>query len=330
MHDAAIVGAGPIGLEVAYELKQAGIDDLVHFDKRQIGSTIHRFPTEMTFFSSTDRIAICGIPIQTPGQRKCTKEEYLAYLRTVAQTRELAVRTYEEVVAIEGSDGAFRLRTNAGTYQARKVILATGDMARPRRLGIEGDDLPHVRHRFEDPHPYFRKKLLVVGGRNSAAEAALRCWHAGAEVAISYRGAAFDERAVKYWLLPELIGRIRRGEIGCRYNTTPARIEPGRVTLDDDSSIDADFVLVLIGFQADVRLLELAGVTLDGTRPALDEQTMETDVAGIHVAGTASAGSQATYTLFLENCHIHATRIAAALSGTKPPPDPPPLVVPES
>ena len=330
MYDAAIVGAGPIGLEVAYELKQAGIDNLVHFDKRQIGSTIHWFPTEMTFFSSTDRIAICGIPIQTPGQRKCTKEEYLAYLRTVAETRELMVRTYEEVVGIEGSDGAFRLRTTAGTYEARKVILATGDMARPRRLGIEGEDLPHAQHRFSDPHPYFRKKLLVVGGKNSAAEAALRCWHAGVDVTISYRGAAFNKRAIKYWLLPELIGRIHRGEIKCRYRTVPARIEPGRVVFDDDSSIDADFVLVLIGFQADVRLLELAGVTLDQTRPTFEETTMETDVPGIHVAGTASAGSQKTYTLFIENCHIHAQRIAAALSGTKPPPDPPPLVVPES
>jgi len=330
MHDVAIVGAGPIGLEVQHELRRAGVSDIVHVDKDAIGSTVYGYPREVTFFSSTDRIAICGVPIQTPGQRKCTREEYLAYLRSVVAARGLLVRTFEEVQDIGGTDGDFFLRTSRGEARARKVVLATGDMARPRRLGVEGEDLPHVRHRFVDPHPFFRRRVLVVGGKNSAVEAALRCWHAGADVAMSYRRDAFDEKAVKYWILPELKGRIHRGEIECRYSTVPVRFEPGRAVLDDGSPVEADFVLVLIGFEADPRLFRMAGVTLDGTRPRFDEQTMETDVKGVFVAGTASAGAQQTYTLFIENCHIHARRIAAALTGQPPPPRPPPLTVPES
>jgi thioredoxin reductase (NADPH) len=328
----AIVGAGPIGLEVAWALKRAGVD-YVQFDRAQIASTIGWFPEGMTFFSSTDRIAIANIPIQVPGQRKCTKEEYLAYLRSVAQAHDLKVRTYEEVREIERVDGGgFLLRTPLGSVRARAVVLAVGDMARPRRLGIPGEDLPHVHHRFADPHPYFRRRLLVVGGKNSAVEAALRCWHAGVDVALSYRRGSFNEKSVKYWLLPELRGRIARGEIACHFETEPVAITPTHVTLRRGAErfdVAADFVLPLIGFEADQRLFEAAGVTLRGA-PVYNEETMETDVPGVYVAGTASAGSQQSYTVFIETCHVHAARIAAALTGAPPPPPPAPLGVPES
>jgi thioredoxin reductase (NADPH) len=336
--EVALIGAGPIGLEVAYELKRAGIDYL-HIDKSQIGSTIAWFPEQMTFFSSTDRIALAGVPIQTPGQRKCTKEEYLAYLRSFAQAFDLDVRTYEEVTSLEPGPDGFLLRTRsaAGEHEisAAKVILATGDMDRARRLGVPGEDLPHVDHYFRDPHPYFRRQLLVVGGRNSAAEAALRCWHAGAEVAISYRRGAFDERSVKYWLLPELVGRIRRREIGCHYETEPVAITPTHVTLrrgEETFEVPADFVLLLVGYEADTKLLEMAGVELAGAEraPVHDRKTMETNVPGVFVAGTATAGSQQRYSVFIENCHVHAQRIVAALTDAPPPPEPPPLTEPES
>lgn len=330
----AVVGAGPIGLEVAWALKRAGVP-YVQFDKGQIASTIAWFPENMQFFSSTDRIAIAGIPIQVPGQRKCTKEEYLAYLRAVVQAHGLEVRTYEEVEGIEREDGGFRLRTPRGEYRVREVVLAVGDMARPRRLGIPGEELPHVHHRFVDPHPYFRKKLLVVGGKNSAVEAALRCWHAGADVALSYRRDAFDKRAVKYWLLPELIGRIRRGEIACHYESVPVAIRPGAATLRrgrEEFEVAADFVLCLVGFLPDQRLFAMAGVPLraDGGAPIHDETTMETEVPGVYVAGTATAGVQQTYSVFIETCHVHAQRIVAALTGAPPPPDATPAGPPET
>jgi len=332
-----VIGAGPIGLEVAYELSRAGVE-YFQVDKGQIGSTIAWFPEQMSFFSSNDRIGIAGIPLQTPGQRKCTKEEYLAYLRMVATARGLAVRTYEKVLDLRRKvEGGFVARTRSAKgeseIEARNVVLAIGDMDRPRRLGIPGEDLPHVSHFFVEPHRYFRSRLLVVGGKNSAIEAALRCWHAGAHVRLSYRRAAIDKRAVKYWLLPEFLGRVRRGEIACHYETTPLEIRPGSVVLGPDRrEIAADFVLLLVGYVADQSLLEMAGVRLDGPerRPVLDQRTMQTEVEGLYVAGTATAGTQQSYHVFIENCHIHAARIAAALSGGPPPVDPEPISRPES
>ncbi|MHC4953803.1 MAG: NAD(P)-binding domain-containing protein [Planctomycetota bacterium] len=330
-----IIGAGPIGLEVAWELKQRGID-YVHVDKNQIASTIGWFPEGMTFFSSSDRIGICGIPLQTPGQRKATKEEYLDYMRTVVRARDLEVRTYEEVVALEpGFVATTRRADGERRIEADAVVLATGDMAEPRTLGIPGEDLPHVSHYFEEPHRYFRRRLVVVGGKNSAVEAALRCWHADVDVTISYRRDAFPEKAVKYWLLPELKGRIHRGEIACHFRTEPVKITETHVTLRRDGTefdVPADFVLLLTGYVADMSLFERLGAALEGAgqRPVVDANTMETTVPGLYVAGTASAGTQLGYTLFIENCHIHAVRIAAAIAGEPPPPDPPPLTLPES
>jgi len=324
-----VVGAGPIGLEVAIELKRAGVEYL-QVEKDTIASTILWFPQQMTFFSSTDRIAIAGVPIQTVGQRKCTKEEYLAYLRAVVKTFDLAIRTREEVVGLERRPGGgFRLTTRRPDgprmLECEAVVLATGDMAEPRRLGIEGEDLGHVDHRFDEPHRYFGGRLLVIGGKNSAVEAALRCWHAGVDVALSYRRAAFDADAVKYWLLPELEGRLRRGEIAFHPETTPVSIAPDHVVLRRRDGtrvvVPADHVLVLIGFRAAMGLFRSAGVKLDGERevPRHDPGTMETDVPGLYVAGTATAGSQQSYTVFIETCHIHARRIAAALTGAPPP-----------
>ena len=329
-----LVGAGPIGLEVAIALKQAGMEHL-HVDQGPVAATIAWFPEQMTFFSSSDRIAIGGMPIQTVGQQKCTKEEYLAYLRSVVLAHGLEIRTRVRVAGLRReADGRFAVATQSargrGLITAGAVILATGGTARPRRLGIPGEDLPHVSHFFREPHRHFARRLLVVGGRNSAVEAALRCWHAGARVALSYRRATFDAARVKYWLLPELEGRIARGEIEGHLATRPEAITPTHVTLrrEDGSSCDveADDVLLLTGYEADLSLFEAAGVALDGPdrAPRHDPRTMETNVAGLYVAGTAVAGTQSSFRIFLENCHGHGDRIAAALTGAPPPADPGP------
>ncbi|HEX9637484.1 MAG TPA: NAD(P)-binding domain-containing protein [Acidobacteriota bacterium] len=206
-----------------------------------------------------------------------------------------------------------------------------------RILGIPGEELPHVSHYFDEPHRYFRQRLLIVGGKNSAAEAALRCYHAGARVTLSYRGAELPPKSVKYWLLPELLGRIQRGEIACHYRTAPKAISPTHVTLERFDGggaieVEADFVLLLTGYVADPTLLRLAGVELAGAdgAPVFDPKTMETNVPGLYVAGTVTAGTQHSYKIFIENCHIHARRIAAALSGAPPPPDAAPIAVPET
>ena len=337
--DVALVGAGPIGLEMAVALKRAGVD-YVHLEAGQIGQTIAGFPREMHFYSSNDRIAIAGLPLVTTDESKATREQYLGYLRQVARREALAIRSYEPVTGIarEGEHYLLRSHSLAGPREtpARNVILALGGTHRPRRLGIPGEDLLHVSHQFVEPHPYFGQRLLVVGGRNSAVEAALRCWHAGAQVALSYRRAAFDRKAVKYWLLPELEGRIARGEIEGHLATQPVAIEPGRALLrradGETYAVAADFVLLLTGYEADTSLNRQLGLALEGEEqaPVLDPDTMESSLPGVYVIGTATAGTQQRFQIFLENCHVHVDRVLAALTGRPAPDAPAPLERPES
>ena len=329
--EVAIIGAGPIGLEMAAALKRAGVDYL-HFEARQIGYTISWWPRDTFFFSTSERIAIAGEPLQNLTQWRTTGEEYLAYLRAVVEDLDLQVHTYEPVVGIERRQDGFLLTTRpAGgekQYTCRKVIMAQGDMDAPNRLGIPGEDLPHVSHYFRSPHEYFRTRLLIVGGRNTAVEAALRCWRAGAQVTISYRRDRFNPEAVKHIILPDLEAQIELGTIGFLPNTVPVEITPTHVILESTSpdgpatclAQPADFVLLATGFVADQTLFKLAGVRLDGPgqAPWFDPETMQTSVPDIYVAGTVAAGTQTKYRLFIENCHQHVGKIMVALTGQWP------------
>jgi len=325
--DVAIIGAGPIGLELAVCLKRAGINYL-QFDARQIGYTISWWPRNTYFFSTTERIEIAGIPVQNLTQGRTTGEEYLAYLRSVVEQFDLQIHTYETVIDIRRQEDGFVLhtRTQSGDkmYAARRVVAAFGDMHAPNCLGIPGEDLPHVSHYFEDPHEYFRKRLLIVGGRNSAVEAALRCWRAGSYVSISYRRKSFDDKIVKNHILPDLLTQIELGNIEFMPETIPVSITSEHVTLEraggERWNHPADFVLLNTGFVADPGLFKLAGVNLIGEQcsPQFNPDTMETNVPGFYVAGTAAAGTQKRYRLFIENCHVHVGRIVAALTGSWP------------
>ena len=323
----AIIGAGPIGLELAVAFKQLQVDYL-HLEARQIGHTISWYPRQVRFFSSADRIAIAGVPIPSADQSKPTGEDYLAYLRAICQMFDLQVHTFERVMAIRRTGDGFELGTERAdgtrTYRARYVVVAVGDMAGPRRLQIPGQDLPHVDHYFNEPHRYFATRLLIVGGRNSAVEAAIRCQRAGARVALSYRRGEFDRQAVKYWLAPEIQMLIRTGQIDFYPRTVPVRIGPGRVWLRPVDTaeaaqleLEADFVLLLVGYQMDPTLFRIAGVKLAGPNqaPCFDADTMQTNVPGIFVAGTAAAGTQNRFRLFIENCHGHVGRIVKAITG---------------
>jgi thioredoxin reductase (NADPH) len=323
-----IIGAGPIGLELAAALKRAGMDYL-HFDAHQIGYTISWWPRNTHFFSTTERIEIAGIPAPSATQERLTGEEYLAYLRSIVEQLDLKINTYEPVTDIQRLESGFcvitRPLSGERRYHCWNIVLATGDMHAPNRLGIPGEDLPHVSHYFRDPHLYFRKRLLVVGGRNSAVEAALRCWRAGSQVTISYRRAEFDAQIVKHFLLPDLRAQIELGTIAFLPQTTPVEITPGHVILEriptgERIEHPTDFVLLATGFTADMSLFQCAEVNLLGEEcaPQYNPETMETNVPGIYVAGTAAAGSQKRYTLFIENCHAHVGKIVAALTGHWP------------
>jgi len=336
-----IVGAGPLGLELAVALKRTGID-YVQLEAGQIGQTVLDWPTMTRWFSSSDRIMIAGVPIQSVSQEKCTREEYLAYLRAVVMQFDLDVCTYERVLGINRKDDLFTVtsRTRVGKVckrAARYVVLTTGGMAAPNRLDVHGEDLPHVSHWMADPHTYFRRRVLIVGGRNSAVEAALRLYHAGAEVSISYRGAAFPDR-VKYWLRPEIEYLVETGRIKAHFETVPIVILPEHVELRPVGGgrhieVPVDFVLLMVGYVADMSLFRQIGVELSGDRdlPVYDEQTMQSNVPGLFVAGTATAGTQRSGVhVFLENCHVHVDRIVAAIAGNPPPPTPEPVTLPEA
>lgn len=339
--DVVIVGAGPVGLEVAAALQADGLHALV-LDAGAIGQTIASlFPTQTRFFSSPERLEIGGVAMALPNQEKPTGEAYLAYLRSVVQTLDLQVRTFERVVDCDGTRGAFTIHTEThtggrSTLQAKHVVLAVGGTQHSRTLGVEGEDLPHVHRLLGDPHRFFQRRVLVVGGKNSAVESALRCWRIGAQVTLSCRGETLHKR-VKYWLRPEVSALLDEGQITPRLHTAVQRIHPDHVELLDMNTgttecIPVDDVLLQLGFEADTSTLELFGLALHGeaNAPVFNADTMESSIPGVFVAGTATAGSQRSYKVYIETSHVHAAKIAAAIAGRQTPATPTPRVLPES
>lgn len=328
--DIAIIGAGPIGIELAIALERLGAD-YVLIEAKQIGNEFSKWPPSTHFFSTPEHVALAGVPVHNLDQLPITGEQYLAYLRTLVEMYDLNLKLYEPVVRIETRETGFHIHTEpldgARKYQANKVVLATGGMTRPRMLNIPGEDLPHVSHYFPGPHPYFRRRLLVVGGRNSAMEAALRCWRAGAQVALSHRSAELNHDRIKPHLSIDIKDRLRKGEITFFPSTNLLEITPSTVKLA--STVDGaapngnvitheiDAVLLCIGFEADMTLFKQAGVTLIGEEqaPQFNESTMETNVPGLYVAGTAAGGTQSRFTYFISTSHDHIARIVQAITG---------------
>ena len=328
VNEVCLVGAGPVGIECAIALKQAGIQCL-HLERSNLASTIEWYAPGTTFFSSADRIALAGVPLYTPQQGKATREDYLLYLRSLVTQFELDISLGTELVDCSKKGDGFELTVRREDKEekiyAKKIILAIGDMHKPRLLGIPGEDLPHVSHYFEEPHSYFGRKVLIVGGKNSAVEAAIRLERVGCDVSISYRGTEFDKKRVKYWLYPELMYQIREKKIGFLKHTEITEIRPGEVDLKDLKTggtrrEKVDKVLLLTGYEQEKALFEKIGVSLEDEqeRPRLNRDTFETDVPGVYVIGTATAGTQiGGVTEFIETSHEHIAKVLKALTGNE-------------
>src|SRR6476661_10027331 len=317
-----VIGAGPCGLAVGVAAQQAGIP-CVLLDRRTIVSTIERYPLSMTFFSTPERIEIGGVPF-IASHEKPNRRDGLIYYRRVAEHYNLDIRPGEDVVDVESLagppvPGRFRVkvqrRHDRKTYQAQSVVFATGYYDNPNFLRIPGEDLPHVTHYFVEGHPYWHRRVIVIGAGNSSVDAALECWRAGATVTLVHFGEGFD-RTVKAWVLPDITNRVKQGSIAVRWRTRVRAITPTEVELVSDSGaverLPCDAVLAMTGYHADTALLRRLGVPVDEASgvPAHDERTMGTPVEGVYLAGVIASGNDANR-LFIENARGHGDLIVA-------------------
>ncbi len=326
--DLLIVGAGPCGLAAAISAQRAGLTARV-LDAGSVVSTITQYPYYVSFFSTAEKLSLGGVPFVVATE-KPTRRDALAYYRAVTRHFALDVRQYERVTAVEPAEGSFVVRSETlegerSETRARAVCVATGYFGSPNRLGVPGEMLPHVTHVYREGHPAFDQDVVVVGGGNSAAEAALDLWRAGARVTLVHFGPTFDKK-IKPWVLPDLKNRMKEGAIGARWNSRVASIEPGLVTINGpqgDERLAARFVYVMTGFAPNTELLRAAGVPIDGTTgvPAHDPDTLETSVPGLFIAGVVVAGYDANQ-VFIENGRFHGDRIVARLLGRPVPPPP--------
>jgi thioredoxin reductase (NADPH) len=327
--DALVVGAGPCGLATAISLKNAGLVVRI-YDRDCVVSSITQYPTFATFFSTAEKLSLGGLPFVVP-VAKPSRRDALAYYRAAVTHFALDVRQYETVESISGARGAFVVRTRRRgaeptEVRARAVVVATGYWGSPNRLGIPGEDLPHVSHAYREGHHAFQQDVAVVGGGNSAAEAALDLWRAGGRVTLVHFGPTFDKK-IKPWILPDLENRIAEGSIGVRWNCRVTSIEPSAVhlrgALGDEHEVAADHVYLLTGYSPNTELLSATGVPIDSRTgiPKHDPATLETSVPGLFIAGVVIAGFDANK-VFIENGRYHGEKIVARLKGLPVPETP--------
>ena len=317
--DVVIVGAGPTGLACAIDAKRAGLS-VTNIDKGCLVNSLFNYPSNMTFFTTPELLEIGDIPFSSPNQ-KPTRQEALEYYRKCAEHYELDVRQYEPVLKVSGRDNQFAVLTtnlhgHKREYRARKLILATGYYDRPNHMNVPGEDLPKVMHYYREPHPFFGLNVLVIGGKNSAAIAALEFWRHGALVTLVHRGTAISN-SVKYWIKPDIENRIKAGQVKAYFDTRVREITLEHVVLDTphgEVTLPNDYVFALTGYHPDFEFLRGLGIELSEAdkRPVVDPQTLESNVPGIYLAGVIVAGMR-TSEIFIENGRFHGQLIAADL-----------------
>ncbi len=315
-YDVLIVGAGPIGLACAIEARKRNLSHLI-IEKGALVNSLFHYPTNMTFFSTSDRLEIGGVPFISHGM-KPTRRESLEYYRRVAGAWKLNTKIYERVVEIAGAIGNFQVLTEKGSYQSRTVIIATGYYDNANMLNVPGEQLPKVKHYYDEPHLYAYQKVAVIGAANSAIDVALETYRVGAEVTMIIREPALSDR-IKYWVKPDIENRIKEGSINAHFNAEVTAIRENEIDIrtkagmlrKDKITLENDFVFAMTGYHPDYDFLERVGIEVkqdDLKNPVFNPETFETNQKGMFLAGVVCGGMD-TAKLFIENSREHATKI---------------------
>lgn len=315
MYDVLIIGAGPIGLACGIEAKKKGLKYVI-IDKGCLVNSIYNYPLNMTFFSTSERLEIGGVPFISHGN-KPNRFEALEYYRRVAMSWELQVKLYEPVKEVKKDNDIFNITTSRGNYQSKAVVLATGFYDLPFMMGVPGENLPKVKHYYDEPHPYFNQKLVVVGAANSAVDVALETYRKGADVTMVIREPALLN-SVKYWVKPDIENRIKEESIKSYFNSQITAIREHEVditTPEGNLTLENDFVLAMTGYKPNFEFMESLGIAFeddDMHTPQYNEDTNETNVGGIFLAGVVCGGLK-TNKWFIENSRVHAEMIMETL-----------------
>ena len=310
--DIVVIGGGPTGINIAVESKKAGLSCLI-IEKGMLVNSLFHFPSNMTFFSTSKNLEIADIPFISHTDKPTTKEA-LEYYRRIAESYKLKVALYETVQsASKIAVGLFQIKSEKKDYRAKHIVVTTGFYDVPRMLGVPGEDLKKVKHYYDEAHPYVGQNILVVGAANSACDVALETWQKGANVTMAIRGSELYKK-VKYWILPNIQNRISEGSVIAHFNTAVKEIKLREVVLSTpqgEISIPNDFVLAMTGYIPDYDLMERLQVPISNDEyrlPVFNEETLETSVKGLYVAGVINAGMR-TSKLFIENTRHHPTLI---------------------
>jgi thioredoxin reductase (NADPH) len=316
--DIVIVGAGPIGLACALSAKKAGLSYLV-IEKGPLVNSLYHYPVRMQFFSTSEKLEIEGIPFISKAA-KPSKREALEYYRRIATSNDLNIHLFETVKNIEKKKNTFLTSTDKDSYQSKNIVLAMGFYDRPVLLNIPGENLSKVSHYYDDPHLYAFQNVVVVGASNSAVDAALEIYRKGGNVTMVVRGDSIGDR-VKYWVKPDIENRIKEGSIDAHFNSELVKIKTDQVVVRNNKSgkkfkLDNDFVLALTGYRPDFDFMRSLGIELQGSDliPMYDENTMETNVDGLYLAGVMCGGMQ-THKWFIENSRVHADLITTSIAS---------------
>lgn len=313
-----IIGAGPIGLATGIQLQKKNIPFLI-IERGCLVNSLYHYPTNMTFFSTSDKLEIGDIPFISHGF-KPTRSEALEYYRRAAEHYKLPIHLYESVQSVEGEDGNFVVTTDKGTYKAKKVVVASGFYGSANKMGVPGEDLPKVKHYYDEPHPYSWQNVLVIGAGNSGVDVALECYRSGANVTMAIRYGEI-KKSVKYWVKPDIENRIKFGDVQAYFNSEVKEIREKEVVLETpegEKIIPNDFVLAMTGYHPNYQLMEVLGIELtedEKCMPIHTEDSLETNRKGMYVAGVVCGGMD-TSKLFIENSRVHADQIAEHIQNS--------------